>query len=164
MAAKKLKELVEERRAPIVVHHATWSENAPHEIGPSFHAGTEKSAFDRLPEALKTAEDYEDYSPGETITASIHSYEVPRSLINPVPHKDPDFWESFNLRHSTTSRKRLNRAPEHLSTDNQKQTIKYTNRYEDKGTLSYVIPSQLVANGRIKHLGSQFAGEHRFED
>lgn len=159
MAAKKLKELVEERRQPVTVYHGTWWEHQPFKMGSSFHAGTERSALDRLPTSLENKLDDYAHESGEALTASVHSYELPRSAINPVLHDDPDPWQSNRtLKHSTSSRKRLKRAPEYVNKGNQ--AIAYVNKFEDKGSTSYVIPSELVYSGRVKHLGTQFVDEH----
>lgn len=159
---KPLKKLIEERRKPVIAHHSTWLGIDPHSLNAesSIHAGTMKAAYERLPQGLdKTVED-SDYESGDVVDSYLHSYEIPRHLINPTMHKDPDVFASKGrLRHSATSRKRMPMAPERLP-NSAKQIVQYTNAYEDRGSTSYLIPSHMVAEGRVKHLGLQFVASH----
>ena len=41
-------------------------------------------------------------------------------------------------------------------TNPPQQILKYTNRFEDKGSTSYVIPKHFVERGYVKYLGDQF--------
>lgn len=160
---KKIKDLVAESRQPVTAHHSTWIGENPHEVNydTSFHAGTLQAAKDRLRAGLVETLNNSDYEEGDILDAYIHSYEIPRSLISPKMHMDPDTSSARVLRHSATSRKRLSRAPEKVTeTSKPQQVIPYKNSFEDKGSTSYVIPSQLVYEGRIKHLGSQFVADY----
>ena len=158
---RNIKDLVAERRKPVIAHHSTWLAIDPQELNEdsSFHAGTMKAAYDRLPGGLESTLDNSDYEEGEQMDAYLHTYEIPRGSINPTMHLDPDKDASINLRHSNTSRKRLNRAPESLSPyqhPEQNKVIQYKNAIEDAGSTSYVIPSKLVNDNRIKQLSHQF--------
>lgn len=160
---KPLKDLVAERRQPVTVHHSTWIGLDPHEVNydTSFHAGTMQAAKDRLRAGLIETINNSDYEEGDILDATIHSYEIPRSSISPKMHMDPDTSSAQVLRHSDTSRKRMPRAPEKIAESSKpQQVVPYKNSYEDRGSTSYVIPSQLVYEGRVKHLGSQFVADY----
>lgn len=152
-----LKKLVDERRKPVIAHHSNWLGIEPHELNyeTSIHAGTMQAANDRLVEGLQATLDDSDYEPGEVMDAYLHSYEIPRHLIDPVTRLDPLRSSDYTLRHSNTSRKRVRRVPEVVSHDSNR-VLKYENRVEDPGSTSYLIPSGLVHDGRVKHLGMQF--------
>ena len=182
--AKSIKKLVEESREPVVAHHSTWLGIDPHELNAeaSIHVGSKQAAYDRLPDALDSTMENSDYDEGEQMDAYLHSYEIPRSAINPKTHLDPD---SKNvLRHSNTSRNRMKKAPQTLvpettytATDmktgkKRKETygnkkdntvIQYENTHEDPGSTSYVVASNLINSGRVKHLGQQFIADYTYD-
>ena len=182
--AKSIKKLVEERRQPVVAHHSTWLGIDPHELNAetSIHVGSKQAAYDRLPDALDVTMRDSDYDEGEQMDAYLHSYEIPRSAINPKTHLDTD---SKNvLRHSNTSRTRMKKAPQTLvpettynATDmktgkKRKETygnkkdntvIQYENTHEDPGSTSYVVASNLINSGRVKHLGQQFIADYTYD-
>ena len=165
----ELKKLVEERRKPVIAHHSTWLGIDPHELNAdsSVHAGTMQAAYDRLSDGLGSTMEDSDYESGERLDSYMHSYEVPRGSINPTMHMDPHTSSKNVLRHPNTSRKRMPVAPEFLSPyENASDTrvVPYTNTFEDKGSTSYVIPSKLINEGRVKHLGSQFIASHEITD
>jgi hypothetical protein len=175
--AKNIKKLVAERRKPVVAHHSTWLGIDPHDLNyeTSIHVGTKQAAYDRLEEGLDVTVRDSDYEEGEQMDAYLHSYEIPRSAINPKMHLDPD--SPKVLRHSNTSRTRMKKAPQKLVPEttytvtdfktgkktketygNKKDNtvIQYKNTHEDPDSTSYVVASNLINSGRVKHLGSQF--------
>lgn len=164
-----LKKLVEEARKPVIVHHSTWLGIDPHELNAdsSVHAGTMQAAYDRLSEGLALTMEDSDYESGEILDSYLHSYEIPRNLIKPTMHMDPHSSSRDVLRHSNTSRKRMKMAPESISSHEggeNRRIVPYINTFEDQGSTSYVIPSKLINEGRVKHLGSQFIASHEIED
>lgn len=158
---RNIKDLVAESRKPVIAHHSSWLGIDPQELNEesSFHAGTMKAAYDRLPGGLESTLDDSDYEEGEQMDAYLLTYEIPRGLINPTMHLDPHKDSNKVLRHSETSRKRLKQAPESLFPyhhPEQNKVIQYKNEFEDAGSTSYVIPSKLVNHNRIKQLSQQF--------
>lgn len=153
------------RPKSVIVHHSTWLGIDPHDLNgdSSIHAGSMQAAYDRLGDGLDVTIKNSDYTEGEPMTSYLHSYEIPTSLIKSTMHMDPDHTSRNVLRHSNTSRKRMPIAPQSLSPyedESENRVIPYVNSFEDKGSTSYVIPSRLVHEGRIKHLGSQFITRH----
>lgn len=155
---------------PIRAYHSTWLAIEPHELNDdsSIHAGTMQSAYDRLSHGLDVTLDDSDYGNGEVMDSYLHAYEIPRGLISRTMSLDPD---SPNvLRHSNTSRKRLRKAPQKISSwdaDESKQptsVVQYRNTHEDPGSISYVIPSNLIHSGKVKYLGAQFIASHELDD
>ena len=177
---KSIRELAEESRKPIIAHHSTWLGIDPHDINSdtSIHAGTQQSAVDRLGEALSATVHNSGLEPGERLVSYLHSYEIPKGLIDRNQHNDPIFNRNSRLRHSNTSRKRLKNAPEYVDSMDYKRSdkgvegtpkeglkvIKYKNEIEDPGSTSYVIPSPLINSGRVKYLGQQFLTYAEIED
>jgi len=114
-----------------IVYHGTFSDEPPHEYGGTFHAGTYEAANDRIDEAEEVGG-----------IATIHEYEIsddaPTSrIVWADPYDHPD--EGPNV------------VPEY----NQKRIYPYRNSVEDKGSISYVIPTGFVGK-HVKHLGPQF--------
>lgn len=119
-----------------IVYHGTLSAEPPHEYGYPFHAGTLRAAQDRLDDEIQHGAD--EATGG---IASIHAYEV--SDTAPTSRRvwqDPMFGEDD---------KQL--VPEHK----ENRIYPYKNSREDRGSTSYVIPSNFVGK-HVKHLGVQF--------
>ena len=118
-----------------IVYHGTHSDEAPHAYGEPFHAGTLNAAYDRL-------EDEQTNGIMEAPTSRIHKYEIAdsaptsRAVWNDPLDEDGD-------------------GPNFVPEYNQKRIYPYKNTREDKGSTSYVIPSDFVGN-HVKHLGIQF--------
>jgi hypothetical protein len=125
-----------------IVYHGTWSPKSPHEYGESFHAGTAQSAQDRLSSG-------EGIPEGAGFMNAVHSYEIPSDVkINPKMHSDPDAGDTYK---NIWGDKPLNPIPSRPT-----QVSQYLNDHEDRGSTSYVIPSRMVAQGTVKHLGAQW--------
>jgi len=118
---------------PKIVYHGTYEGSPPHRWGEPFHAGTMKATDDRS---------YDQVMGGEVSAPAIrqlHAYEI--SDDAPMSKRvwaDPDEWT-----HDT--------VPEHKGN----RIYPYKNMREDRGSISYVIPSNFVGN-HVKHLGIQF--------
>ena len=163
----EIKKLVEERRKPIVAHHSTWLGIDPQELNEdsSIHAGTMQSAYDRLSPGLDSTLKDSDYEDGEQMHSYLHSYKIPRNVINPTMHLDPD--SRGVLRHSNTSRNRMKVTPEKIypyNNPSDNRVLQYKNEVEDKGSTSYLIPSKLIHDGRVNHLGDQFVVSHVLDE
>ena len=121
-----------------IVYHGTLSEEAPHEHGFPFHAGTLRAANDRLDDEIQHGVDWDSAERG---VASIHAYEI--SDTAPTSRRtwqDPMFYTDEGMA-----------VPEHK----ENRIYPYENDREDRGTTSYVIPSGFVGK-HVKHLGVQF--------
>lgn len=126
-----------------IVYHGTWSPQPPHEYGGTFHAGTEQAARDRLFSG-------ENIPEGEGARQAIHAYEVSSiASIDPKLYSDPDAGDTYSNIWGNHPRKQL---PEQSS-----RITQYLNDHEDRGSTSYVIPSEMVARGMVKHLGAQWS-------
>lgn len=135
--------------APKIVYHGTLSEEAPHEHGYPFHAGTLRAADDRLGDEMSNGVDWSEANRG---IASIHAYEV--SDTAPTSRRvwgDPDngFDRAYHEREGEDAP--VPEVPEHKTN----RIYPYTNAREDRGSTSYVIPSNFVGK-HVKHLGVQF--------
>jgi len=139
-------------KTSIVVYHGTWSPKPPHEYrdehdSPAFHAGTRRSAMDRLDTAEMYAHEAHD-GPGAPRPV-LHAYEIrtrPSMLTydDPMDSRDPDYLPELA-------------APEGDNPEWVPNRIyKYTNRFEDVNKLSYVIPKHFVNESKVKYLGAQF--------
>ena len=129
-----------------IVYHATHSDEAPHAYGEPFHAGTLNAAYDRL-------EDEQTNGMMEAPTSRIHKYEIAdsaptsrRTWFDPMGGWEEDY-DGEPI------------VPEH----NQKRIYPYKNEREDRGSTSYVIPSDFVGN-HVKHLVIQFQHFTNFGD
>jgi len=118
-----------------IVYHGTHSEEAPHTYGEPFHAGTIAAAYDRLADESMNGM-------LEAPTSRIHKYEIaddaPTSRGTWADPMD-DYSDGPTV------------VPEY----NQKRIYPYKNAREDRGSTSYVIPSDFVGK-HVKHLGIQF--------
>ena len=112
-----------------IVYHGTFSDQPPHEYGGNFHAGTMRSAHERLDEAEEIGG-----------IATIHGYEISDDApTSKKSWKDPlsDYIH--------------NRVPEHK----RNRIFPYVNEWEDSSSTSYVIPTGFVGK-HVQHLGPQF--------
>lgn len=115
-----------------IVYHGTFSDQPPHSYDQdTFHAGSEKSAYDRLTEAEEVGG-----------IATVHAYEVSNDApMSKEKWADPLEWRTSDY-------------PEVPENDISK-IHSYNNAVEDKGSTSYVIPRTFVGK-HVKHLGPQF--------
>jgi hypothetical protein len=120
-----------------IVYHGTFSEMPPHEHGYPFHAGTEDSAEDRL----NSLDEYSDEDEDNIPIGQIHAYEI----SDDAPTSKKMWTDPYFATIDSTA------VPEHK----ENRIYPYTNRVEDKGSTSYVIPSSFVGS-HVKHLGVQF--------
>lgn len=156
----------------IIVYHASNNSVPPHALAAEdakykkklglppkggFHAGTINAALDRSlnMQAIHEQDFYSDpdnvdHPDGPDFTTYMHTYEInkrPSMLTYEDPHMEgytntgigpDDYMEDLQVKeHSTQS---IN---------------KYRNRWEDPGSISYVIPHQLVKSGHVKYLNTQ---------
>lgn len=125
-----------------IVYHGTWSPRPPHEYGGTFHAGTEQSAKDRLFSG-------EGIPEGEGHRQAIHSYEILSDTpVGKTLYSDPDAGDTYENIWGNKPKKVLPNQPSAIS--------QYLNDHEDRGSISYVIPSHMVEQGMVKHLGAQW--------
>lgn len=125
-----------------IVYHGTWSPRPPHEYGSSFHAGTEQSARDRLFSG-------EGIPEGEGHRQAIHAYEISSDeQISPKMHSDPHAGDTYENIWGDGPRNPLPKRSNKI--------VQYLNDHEDRGSTSYVIPSRMVREGMVKHLGAQW--------
>lgn len=165
-----------------VVYHGTWSRAYPHSTDqPEFHAGTYQAALDRL----KSETMLEHYNPdtesfdGDGSNhggATIHAYELrekPSHLIYDDPHFES--WHESSVPKQYRERlPMLNKlrskmvdpmiVTEHASQWGQGPIRRYTNLYEDPGSISYLIPKYAVRQRRVRYLGPQFLSREDVED
>ena len=123
-----------------IVYHGTFSEDAPHAYGGTFHAGSMRATDDRSADQITHGEIE------EPAIRQVHAYEI--SDDAPMSRRtwgDPDDFIDEN----TTA------VPEHK----ENRIYPYSNAREDRGSTSYVIPSGFVGK-HVKHLGVQFQGFH----
>ena len=160
------------KRRGIVVYHGTLVEQAPHRVPQPegiFHAGTRKSAIDRLQdqEALQPGDEYLDVAQPQ-----IHVYEIEHDAPMSMMHfSDPIYEGSSAL--DAEGQEVMNNVPDWVAMqrhkkysseelqvnrgDVTKRIKKYTNIVEDPGSTSYQIPANLVST-KVRHLGAQFHG------
>lgn len=131
----------------ITVFHGSYSDKPPHEYDNfTFHAGTSNSALDRLASSEQDAVD----AGLDIENPKMHKYEI-RVQPSMLTYEDPH--EPYRKPKGFTRDLGVN-------ADDEPSNIikKYVNRFEDEGSLSYVIPSHFVEKGYVKYLGDQFAG------
>jgi hypothetical protein len=121
-----------------IVYHGTFSDEPPHAYGEPFHTGTMSAAYDRVSDEMWNGDGGGQYEP----TYRIHKYEISDNA--PTSRKTWDDPGDF-----------FDHGPNPVPEYSQKRIYPYRNRYEDKGSTSYVIPSNFVGN-HVKHLGIQF--------
>jgi hypothetical protein len=133
-----------------IVYHATHSDEAPHAYGEPFHAGTLNAAYDRLEDEQSNGMLAEMMLNKEWATSRIHKYEIADNApTSRGTWADPldDYRDGPTV------------VPEY----SQKRIYPYKNTREDRGSTSYVIPSDFVGN-HVKHLGIQFQHFTNFGD
>ena len=121
-----------------IVYHGTFSEEPPHVYGEPFHTGTLAAAYDRIDDEMTNNGAGLAGEP----TFRIHKYEISDNA--PTSRRtwaDPQ--DDYKY------------GPTVVPEFNQKRVYPYKNTREDKGSTSYVIPSDFVGN-HVKHLGIQF--------
>lgn len=155
----------------IKVYHTSPSPTPPHVLASDdekykkrlgltprggFHAGTINAALDRSLLMHASAEqdfysdpDNEDSSNGPDFTTYLHTYEI-NKRPSMVTYEDPHM-AGYDESSSADDYIEDLRVNEHST----KNINKYRNRWEDPGSISYVIPHQLVQSGYVKHLSTQ---------
>lgn len=153
------------KRPKVIVYHGNLDGQPPHSSDKwksrpnyGFHAGTIESALERL--AYLQSEREQDWDTGEYGSDTepkrdvyLHAYEIPGNSISLATYEDPhssgygdpyfseipeDYVETMQVKE--TRRDKVN---------------KYINRWEDAGSLSYVIPHNLVRPGVVRYLNTQ---------
>lgn len=135
------------------VFHGSYSDKPPHEYETNtFHAGTYEAAMDRLATAEQEAADVGLAKVFALVEKpKMHMYEV-RVQPSMLTYEDPH--EPYYARNGYT--------PDlSVGDDDVPSNIikKYINRFEDKGSLSFVIPNHFVEKGYVKYLGNQFTNK-----
>ena len=135
------------------VFHATYSDKPPHEYEnqQSFHAGTYDAARDRLASArLDMIIDGARPTDEEIAVPKMHAYEV-RVKPSLMTFEDPHVWREGNEYEYDM------RVKEEGPTGAPpKKILKYRNQFEDRNSISYVIPRHFVDQGYVKYLGDQW--------
>ena len=157
----------------ITVYHTSNDPTPPHVLAShaepfrrgyqksGFHAGTITAALDRslmMQHAHEkqyysqmTEEGIQEDNNGPDFTTYMHTYQInkrPSMMTFEDPHEEgysdnvprppKDYQENMQVK------------------ENSKTSInKYRNRWEDPGSISYVIPHQLVSSGHVKHISTQ---------
>lgn len=124
-----------------IVYHGTFSDQPPHEYAQeTFHAGTMEATEQRLEDEMSHGMDVP-----EMPVWSVHKYEISENA--PVSRRTWSDPMAFPREGAPAA------VPEHK----ENRIYPYTNIREDRGSTSYVIPSNFVG-GHVKHLGVQFRG------
>jgi hypothetical protein len=125
-----------------IVYHGTFSDEPPHEYGhETFHAGTVRATEDRAADQMMGGE------VEEPAIRRLHAYEI--SDDAPMSKR---VWDD-PMEGMFGASEKARPAPEFK----ENRIYPYKNIREDKGSTSYVIPSDFVGN-HVKHLGVQFQG------
>ncbi len=121
-----------------------------------FHAGTINAALDRslimhsrMEEDFYSYPENEDHPDGPDFTTYLHTYQI-NKRPSMVTYEDPHIAGYGQTREPKDYVEDL-RVNEHST----KSINKYRNRWEDPGSISYVIPHQAVQSGYVKHLSTQ---------
>lgn len=124
---------------PKIVYHGTFSDAPPEDWAQeTFHAGTKRSAYDRLSDEEAHGIDWDEIGTG---IARGYAYEVSDTApMSKVLRDDPMFPETPGME-----------VPE----DRTDKIYPYKNAREDEGSTSYVIPTGFVGR-HVKPLGLQF--------
>lgn len=127
-----------------IVYHGTAESDPPHTHGMPFHAGTLRSAQDRIDDELSHGIDRDEIP---VVNTTIHAYEVAENApMSKRVWEDPMFYQ--NERRA---------VPEHK----ENRIYPYINAREDRGSVSYVVPSSFVGR-HVTYLGPQF--QQTFKD
>lgn len=133
------------------IFHGSYSDKPPHEYDsePAFHAGTFDAALDRLASSEQDASD----AGMDINNPKMHAYEV---HVQPsmMQYEDP-YEPSHTPKNKPYMTEMQVNTGENWESAPQR-ILKYTNRFEDKGSTSYVIPKHFVEQGYVKYLGNQF--------
>jgi len=130
---------------PKIVYHGTFSEYPPHEYEQgTFHAGTIEATEQRLEDEMGHGVDIPDMP-----VWSVHKYEISEGA--PMSRRT---WSDPII---GISRHNYEGAPPPVPEHGTNRIYPYTNIREDRGSTSYVIPSNFVG-GHVKYLGTQFRG------
>lgn len=132
-----------------IVYHGTVSDEPPHKWGAPFHAGTMRAADDRLDDEISHGVDWDEVGSG---IASVYAYEI--SDTAPMSKRvwsDPDIGFDRATYEREGDDAPTPEVPEHKTN----RIYPYKNMREDRGSTSYVIPSNFVGT-HVKHLGKQF--------
>lgn len=160
----------------ITVYHASPNEVPPHVLADqnekrwkksgitprnTFHAGTLNAALDRSLMAnmqheqdFYTDPDNVDHPHGPDFTTYMHTYEInkrPSMVTYEDPHTSGYAIPGFEVNDEPEDYVEDLRVKE----DSTQIINKYRNRWEDPGSISYVIPHQLVKSGHVKYLNTQ---------
>jgi len=149
-----------DKRQPIIVYHGRWNslhnfsaEELPHEVSPTFHAGTRQAALDRIrdtiPRDLKNSQE------------TIYKYEIHPKDLSILRYTDPIYraeWVDDPTYVKDALTPQLDVEGLYIQSDPGNKIKPYTNLAEDRGSTSYRIPSKLVTLGKVRHLGIQFRG------
>jgi hypothetical protein len=155
----------------ITVYHTSTSVVPPHTLAArdekyknklglkpkgGFHAGTINAALDRslimhsrMEEDFYSYPENEDHPDGPDFTTYLHTYQI-NKRPSMITYEDPHIAGYGQTREPKDYVEDL-QVNEH----NTKGINKYRNRWEDPGSISYVIPHQAVQSGYVKHLSTQ---------
>ena len=140
-------------RAKFLANNPILADNPIHAYKPKpgFHAGTINAALERV--GFLKVGDLESSIDGgyePSYKAYMHAYEVPKKHVSLMTFEDPDN-QAYDEVTTADDYVEALQVKEHR-TD---KVNKYKNRWEDKGSLSYVIPHNLVQRGGVRHLNTQ---------
>jgi hypothetical protein len=131
-----------------IVYHGTYSAEPPHKYEGTFHVGTLQAAHDRLADEEETAV-YGETRPAAI--ARVHKYEI--SDEAPTSRRT---WDDPLT--GTGAWEMDDEAPKYYpvpESGSRKRIYPYENIREDKGSISYIVPSAFVGES-VKYLGQQF--------
>ena len=151
--------MAKDKIKPIVVHHGRWNSiyvskpPLPHEVSDTFHAGTQRSALDRIRDT--TPRDPSKSQP------TIYTYEIHPKDISKLRYTDSvykkEWGDATGIKEAYSPELNVEGLLLEVERTTPETVIKkYTNLAEDKGSTSYRIPSNLVNLGKVRHLGIQF--------
>lgn len=165
----------------ITVYHTSNNPTPPHvlalkddkfktklELNPrgGFHAGTINAALDRSQMmqhmheqnyySQMTEEGIQEDNDGPDFTTYMHTYQI-KKRPSMMTFEDPHEGGYDDQEHQSTGMDMPKDYQENMQVvENSKTSInKYRNRWEDPGSISYVIPHQLVESGHVKHISTQ---------
>lgn len=143
------------------VFHGSYSDKPPHEYETNtFHAGTYEAAMDRLATAEQEAADVGLAKVFALVEKpKMHMYEI-RVQPSMLTYDDPDAPFGF-AKGNVSYNQEL--AIKNTWGDSPGRVLKYINRYEDPGSLSYVIPIDFVKQGLVHYLGDQFTNKRFYK-
>lgn len=139
------------------VFHGSYSPLPPHVYRAAgfFHAGSHEAAMDRLATAEQEAAD----AGFDIEKPRMHEYEI-RVQPSFLTYEDPDAPFGFTKGNVSFNQEL---AIKNTWGDSPGRVLKYINRYEDPGSLSYVIPIDFVKQGLVHYLGDQFTNKRFYK-